>query len=340
MSVTIREVARQAGVSVATVSRVLNSSGPVNDGTRARIERVAAELRYVPNGAARSLITSRTTTLGVILPDLHGEFFSEVIRGIDGAARQRGYHLLVSSSHSDRAELDAVLRSMNGRVDGLLVMSPHVDARVLQQVLPAKLPAVILGSTTGEVLAHWHVTMDNAGGARQITQHLIEMGHRQLVHLAGPEANADARERQQGFQAALQGAGLNPQVVPGDFTERGGAEAALRVFDSAELPTALVAANDSMAIGAILALRERGVRVPEDVAVTGFDDLPIGRYFTPALTTVHVSIDALGAQATAHLVTALTQVSAANGSAAAASFSTTETIPARLVVRMSCGATR
>lgn len=337
MSVTIREVAREAGVSVATVSRVLNSSGPVSEGTRARIERIAQELRYVPNGAARSLITSRTQTLGVILPDLYGQFFSEVIRGIDGAVRAQQYHLLVSSSHSDRDELHAALESMHGRVDGLLVMSPHVDAGVLQQVLPAHVPAVLLGSARGEVPVQGHVTMDNFGGARLVTEHLVGLGHRRIVHLAGPAENADAQARQAGFRAALDAAGLSESdaVVTGDFTEEGGGEAALRALDRADPPTALVAANDSMAIGAILALRERGVRVPEDVAVTGFDDLPIGRYFTPALTTVHVAIGQLGVRGTALLFRALeTQ----NGPAEAAPVP--EIIPAQLVVRASCGAQR
>ena len=340
MSVTIREVAREAGVSVATVSRVLNGSGPVSETTRARIRRVASDLRYVPNGAARSLITNRTQTLGVILPDLYGEFFSEVIRGVDGAARLHQYHLLVSSSHSDRDELQAALQSMHGRVDGLLVMSPHVDARVLQQVLPARVPAILLGSAQGVVPVHGHVTMDNRGGARLVTRHLIAQGHRRIVHLAGPDGNADAQARQVGFLEALAEAGLEADadaVVAGDFTEAGGASAALQAVQQTQQPTALVAGNDSMAIGAILALRERGLRVPDDVAVTGFDDLPIGRYFTPALTTVHVAIDQIGARATALLVAALEHPAGGDGAADA---SPPETIPARLVVRASCGAQR
>jgi LacI family transcriptional regulator len=136
MKVTIRDVARVAGVSVATVSRVFNDSGPVNEETRRRIREVASELRYVPNSAARSLITSRTNTLGVLLPDLYGEFFSEVIRGIDQTAQEHDYHLLVSSSHNDKAEMETALRAMRGRVDGVIVMSPDIDAQVLAANLP------------------------------------------------------------------------------------------------------------------------------------------------------------------------------------------------------------
>ena len=144
MSVTIREVAKKAGVSVATVSRVFNGSGNVKANTRERIVRVAKQLRYVPNSAARSLTTNRTHTLGVLLPDLYGEFFSEVIRGLDQAARHRGYHLLVSSSHNDVSELEAALRAMAGRVDGLVVMSPDIEAESLEANLPARLPVVLM----------------------------------------------------------------------------------------------------------------------------------------------------------------------------------------------------
>ncbi len=336
MSITIREVAQRAGVSVATVSRVLNSSGPVSARTRARIEQVAADLRYVPNGAARSLITSRTQTLGVILPDLYGAFFSEVIRGIDAATRHHGYHLLVSSSHSDRDELHAVLGSMNGRVDGLLVMSPHVDAAILQALIPERVPAVLLGSTSGPVTAHGHITMDNAGGAAAVARHLVALGHTRIVYLAGPDDNADAYEREAGFFEALEAHHATADVIRGDFTEQGGHDAALRALDTSAPPFVLAAANDSMAIGAMLALRERGLDVPGDVAVTGFDDLPIGRYFSPPLTTVHVAIDEMGGRATSRLVALLE----ASGDGAPDDFPHTETIPARLVVRASCGAGR
>src|SRR5205823_2546675 len=140
--VTIRDVAREAHVSVATVSRVFNGGGPVREETRRRIRDIATRLRYVPHGGARSLITSRTNTIGVLLPDLYGEFFSEVIRGIDLAARRSGFHVLISGFHSDRAEIEAVLRALRGRVDGLIVLSPDVDAQGLRRNLPETLPVV------------------------------------------------------------------------------------------------------------------------------------------------------------------------------------------------------
>src|SRR6185436_8026187 len=160
MNATIKDVAREAGVSVATVSRVLNDKGPIRPETRQRIQEVAARLGYAPDAAARSLSTRKTGTVGVLLPDLYGEFFSEVIRGLDLTARRSGYHILVSSSHSDRSEVEAVLRTLRGRVDGLIVMSPEADARALEANLPDSLPIVLL-SCRVEGTAFDSINIDN-----------------------------------------------------------------------------------------------------------------------------------------------------------------------------------
>jgi hypothetical protein len=164
---TIKDVAREANVSVATVSRAFNSSGPVSEETRARIQGVVARLCYSPHGAARSLTTSRTSTLGVLLPNLYGEFFSEVIRGMDQTAQRSGYQLLVSSSHDAKAEIEAALRAMRGRVDGLIAMSPHLDAPSLVANVPATLPVVLLNcQATGD--AYDALTIENQSGAYQM----------------------------------------------------------------------------------------------------------------------------------------------------------------------------
>ena len=144
MAATIKDVAREAGVSVATVSRVFNDKGPVRAATRERVLAAASTLRYVPHGGARSLITNQTHTVGVVLPDLHGEFFFELIRGLDLAARRGGYHLLVSGSHSDRDELGAVLQALRSQVNGLVLMSPDLNAAALEANLPNDLPVVLL----------------------------------------------------------------------------------------------------------------------------------------------------------------------------------------------------
>lgn len=318
-------------MSVATVSRVLNDISPVAEDTRLRVEQVVRRLHYVPHGGARSLITRRTDTFGVLLPDLYGEFFSEVIRGLDETARRHGYHLLVSSSHSDQKELEAAMRAMRGRVDGLVVMSPDLDADTLVANLPEALPVVLLnGGTDGQ--AFDSVSIDNAGGALKIVRHLISHGHSRVAILTGPARNTDAIERLRGYHAALRGAGIKPEAgweLPGDFTEDAGYDAARQMLELAPRPSAVFAANDSMAIGAISALREAGLRIPEDVAVAGFDDIPIAHYLTPPLSSVHVPISELGAKAIAKLVFAL---EAKNRHVRRAELVTTT-----LVIRNTCG---
>lgn len=327
---TIKDIARVVGVSVATVSRALNGAENVLPDTRQRILDAARELRYAPSGAARSLITRRTDTVGALLPDLHGEFFSELIRGIDQAARARGLHLLLSSSHDDADEAAAALRAMNGRVDGLIVMSPHADDDFLSQNLPVTLPAVLLNSGVSRPRQRVFA-VDNFGGARQITEHLVRSGRRRIAFLGGPVANFEARERERGYRTGLP-AGLQPWVLAGDFSEAGGQQAAARLLalPAAERPDAVFAANDIMAIGLLGALVAGGLRVPEDIALAGFDDIPVARYVSPALTTMHVPIAALGSQALEALADALDSPLAPSGESTV--------MPVQLVVRRSCGA--
>ena len=307
MSASIKEVALKAGVSIATVSRVLNDKGPVAEATRSRILEAIERLRYVPHGAARSLITNQTDTIGVLLPDLYGEFFSEVIRGIDQAARRNGLHVLISGFHSDRAEIEAVLRALRGRVDGLIVLSPDVDAQTLRRNLPETLPVVLLNTringqtpqTPGApgALNFDAINTDNHGGALAMVRHLAALGHRRIALIRGPEENADAGERLRGYRDALRAEGLaaaESLELAGDFSEDSGYRAGRLLLTLKPRPTAVFAANDSMAIGCLFALRAAGVRVPDDVALAGFDDIPIARYLTPSLSSVHVPIAELG----------------------------------------------
>lgn len=328
---TIKDVARAAGVSVATVSRVFNDSAPVTTDTRERVEAAAVRLGYSAHGAARSLITSRTSTVGVLLPDLHGEFFSEIIRGIDQAAQRRGYHLLVSSSHNNRSELEAAVRAMRGRVDGVIVMAPTNDMRASVQGIASRFPLVLLSDTAapGDYDA---LGVANRQGGIDATRHLLGLGHRRIAIVRGPDHNHDAADRLDGYLAALDEAGVprdRALELPGDFTESSGHAAAERLLRRGRRPTAIFAANDATAIGVLSALHDRGVRVPEDVAVVGFDDIPTARYITPALTTIRVDICGLGARAATRLLQLV-----ANGTARTHA---REVIPATLVVRRSCG---
>ena len=333
MSASIKEVALKAGVSIATVSRVLNDKGPVAVETRQRILAAIEQLRYVPHGAARSLITNQTDTIGVLLPDLYGEFFSEVIRGIDLAARRSGFHVLISGFHSDRAEIEAVLRALRGRVDGLIVLSPDVDAQSLRRNLPETLPVVLLNTPVeGDGAAFDAINLDNHGGAFAMVRHLAGLGHRRIAFLRGPEENADARERLRGYRdalLALEIAGEEALELGGDFSEESGYRAGQRLLSLQPRPTAVFAANDSMAIGCLFALREAGARVPGDIALAGFDDIPIARYITPSLSSVHVPIAELGTRAMERLLHA---VDSKNGHERRQ-----ETVATTLVVRGSCG---
>ena len=330
-SVTIKDVARAAGVSVATVSRVCNGEPRISNATRTVVESAVRKLGYVPNVAARSLITSRTNAIGVLLPDVYGEVFSEIIRGIDSTARERGYHLLVSSSHAERVEVRAALRSMRGRVDGLIVMSPEEETASEVHDLPASLPIVLL-NRPGDRLPS--ITVENFEGSRAMVRHLTSLGHRRIAIITGPSRNQDAVERLRGYRAALSDAGIELDAsleLPGDFTEASGYSAARTAAAWSSRPTAVFAANDSMAIGALSAFREQTVRVPADVAVAGFDDIRIARYMNPPLSSVHVDIASLGARAAAILLE-LVAGAPTRGPVVCAS------VPTSLAIRGSCGA--
>ena len=323
-SVTIREVAAKAGVSVATISRVLNGKGPVSEATSRLVMETAQALRYSPHAAARSLSMRRTNTVGLLLPDLHGEFFSEVIRGIDAEARRSRYHLLVSGFHSDETEMTAVLRAMRGRVDGVIVMSPDRKAATLIRQLPLGLPTVLLNSVADATRA---ITIDNYGGALAMVQHLRGLGHDRIAFIRGPEGNADASERLRGFRDAANGAAL--MELEGDFSEEAGRLAAEKILASDVRPNAIFAANDAMAVGAMAALRDAGVDVPREIAIAGFDDIPIARYVTPPLTTVNVEIAELGRRAFELLERRMHDP---------AHDAQNEVLPTNLVIRASCGA--
>jgi LacI family transcriptional regulator len=336
MSVTIRDVARVAEVSVATVSRVMNASAAVRPETRRRVLDVARDLRFHPNGAARSLSTQRTHALGVILPDLYGEFFSELLRGMDHAAQRHEHHLLVSSSHHDRRGLETAVRAMHGRVDGLLVMAPDVEGDALLDLFPPRLPAVLLNG--GEIAALPRevrsVTVDNYAGAHAMTRHLLALGHRRIGFIAGAARNVDAGERERGYREAMRDARSEHEelIVRGDFAEAGGWRCAEDLVALADRPTAIFCANDAMAIGALSALRAAAIAVPGQVAVVGFDDIPVAQYLNPPLTSVRVGIADLGERAVTLLLHALAE------RAPPTKRTRHEVLATTLVIRGSCGA--
>lgn len=331
MGVTIKDVAREAGVAVSTVSRVLNNSGYTSPETHKRITEVANRLGYVPNSSARSLITQKTFMIGVILPDLFGEFYSEVIRGIDQTLQHHNYRLLLSSSHNNNAEIAATLKAMHGSVDGLIVMFPEMEAKPLKETLPGDLPTVMLNCVVHEKRFD-SVTIDNYKGAYLLVKHLIDCGHDRIAIITGGESNRDAMERLEGYRDAIRDAKLTyMKAFAGGFTQLSGYDAAKTLLKENKRPSAVFASNDTMAVGVMRAFREEGLEVPRDIAVGGFDDIPIVQYLNPPLTTVRFPIREMGERAVLCLIRAIEKGRDVERSHMV--------LPVELVVRESCGYT-
>lgn len=331
MSSTIRDVARHAGVSISTVSRVLNDTSPVAEEKRRLVLEAVDALEYAPNPAARSLLGKRTGGLGVLLPFVNGEFFSELLSGMDEAAQERGCFLVISTSHRQSDEFRRAAQALDKRVDGLVVMAPEIDAAGAASILATDVPVVFLNTHAEPGLEADVINFDNYGGAYTLTRRLIEAGHRRIAHVLGPPNAWDARERSRGYREAMQEAGLASGGLEcsGGYTREAGYAATEELLQSENRPTAIVAANDYCALGAVSALHEAGVAVPEDVAVCGFDGLPSTKYTVPPLTTVRVPIHEIGAKAIRRL---LARVEDADNSSYQH-----ETVSVEAVVRASTG---
>jgi DNA-binding LacI/PurR family transcriptional regulator len=295
------DVARRAGVSHQTVSRVLNGHPNVSDETRTVVLAAISELGYRPNAAARTLVTGRTNVLGVISFDttLYGP--ASMLYGIERAAHPDYSVAIASLPALDRRSLDeAVGRFLGQAVEGIIVIAPQTSAVQAIAGLTADLPLVAVGcGTQAPVLS---VAIDNAAGALRATQHLLDLGHRTVHHIAGPSSWLDAQERLAGWQQALQAAGAaEPEISRGDWSARSGYEIGHHLAAQPDV-TAVLCANDQMALGLLRALGERGRRVPGDVSVVGFDDIPEAAYFGPPLTTVRQDFGELGRRAVHLLV--------------------------------------
>lgn len=332
MSATIRDVARRAGVSISTVSRALNNSSPVAEDKRRLIYEAAEALGYAPHPAARSLQGKQTGAVGVLLPFVSGEFFSELLNGLDGAAQELGLLLLISTSHRRHDDFRKAVGALDKRVDGLVVMAPELGAAAAASLARPGTPVVFV-NTRAEGVAGDTVNFDNAGGAAALTRHLIGLGHRRIAHVRGREEAWDAGERARGYREAMAEAGLGAEAleIEGGYTREAGHAAAQTLLSLTPRPTAVVAANDYCALGVMGALREAGLSVPADVSVCGFDGLTSGQFTVPTLTSVRVPIREIGAQAVHRLAE---QLAAPDGEAAPRH----EVVPVTLVARDSTSA--
>lgn len=289
MAATIRDVARRAGVSVATVSRVVNRSNHrVNPQTRRRVQAAVRQLGYQANVIAQSLKQRASRTIALIVPDISNPFYPAIARGIEDAARQRGYAVLLCNTYEELARERAYLQLLRKRwVDGLIFATAGSNTAHLRALRRERLPVVLVArDVDGEDIDA--VLVDNFRGGYDAATHLIRLGHTRIACLAGPSSLRSAAERRRGYVRALAAAGLpapEALLVEGDFTAAGG-RAAMQTLLARGPFTAVVAANDLVAIGAMEALRAAGRRVPEDVAVVGFDDITFASVVSPALTTV------------------------------------------------------
>ncbi len=296
-SATLADVARLAGVSAMTVSRVLNNRGNVSASTRIRVQRAMDQVRYRPNAMARSLALGRSQTLGVVTFDSAQYGPGSAVLGIERAARERGYGVTITViERPDHDALRSAVLSLDDRmVDGMVVIAPFAAMAGALRDLGRGTPIVAAeAGHQGEVPI---VGIDQGLGARLATRHLLEFGHRTVHHISGPADWIESRLRSDGWRAELGDRGVTaPPALDGDWTAQSGYEAGMRLADDGSV-TAVFVANDQMALGLLHALHERGVRVPQDMSVVGFDDIPESAYFLPSLSTVRQDFARLGAVA-------------------------------------------
>lgn len=282
---TLQDVAAKAGVAPITASRVLNNSGYVRASTRARVEAAAAELNYVPNSLARSLRSQRTHILALLLADLANPFWTTVARGVEDVANRQGFSvILCNTDEKEHKQAEYIGVLLSKRVDGFLLVPTAAELEPVQMIQRQNTPVVVLDRTlnNGQVDT---VRGDTYGGAYQLTNHLLALGHRRIAVLAGPRHISTSIERIAGVTRALHEAALSIDetlVIHGEYTIESGYLMAAQVLPTA--PTAIVAANNFIAIGIGRYLREHGVRVPQDLSIVGFDDLPISWQSEPFLT--------------------------------------------------------
>ncbi|MGQ9684601.1 MAG: LacI family DNA-binding transcriptional regulator [Anaerolineae bacterium] len=297
---TIRQVARRAGVAAITVSRVINRSGYVGEETRRRVEQAIAELDYVPDQLARGLRSRRSHTLGLLVTDITNAFWTAVARGAEDTALQSGYALFLCNTDESAAKQEQYLRALaSRRVEGAVIAPASSDPGALQAATRTGMPVVVLDRR----VPGWQADLvrgDSLGGSRMLVEHLLARGHKRIAHLGGPLGISTADEREAGYRAALAAAEMevDPRLVRrGDYKQEGGYSGTLDLVAQQPLPTAIFAANNALAVGALVALRERGLRVPEDVALVCFDDLPQASLVDPFLTVAAQPAYEMGATA-------------------------------------------
>ena len=301
MPVTIKDIAKQAGVSHSTVSRALHGSNLISDETVERIRQIAIELGYFPSAAARSLKTNRSHALGVIVSTIDDPFFSEILQGIEETAQEHGYSMLMAASQRDPKREQAIVQDMRERhVDGLIICSASFSAEQRRKLLEYGIPIVVVNNQAAEDY-RYSIYHDDVDGSRQVTRHLIELGHKRIAYLGNSLSGRTTLDRLTGFHQEMDAAGLVVSAeynyeIPGGRPEDG--FAALDHFlNLPEHPTAIFCFNDMLAIGLLNGLHMAGLRVPEEISVVGFDNIVFSAYTNPPLTTLDQPKRYIGAEA-------------------------------------------
>jgi LacI family transcriptional regulator len=335
-NVTIKDVARLSGVSSMTVSRVINGSERVSPETRQRVERAIAELGYVPSRLARGLIRQKTGTLALIVPDVANPFFTLIVRGAEDVARRAGYRMILADTRADLTiERDVIEEMLAHRVDGIMI-APVSDRSKghLQRLERYGVEFVLIDRTVSGIESDV-VTGDNVGGARRLVEHLISLGHRRIGFITESADVSTARDRRDGHEAALAGAGLphdSNLIVYSTVDPPGGFEGMRRLLELDEPPTAVFTVNNLVALGAIEAVRAHELEVPDDIALVCFDDIEYASRLYPFLTVMAQPAETLGTLGTQLLLERI--------EGRAPEQPRVVVLPAQFVVRQSCGAGR
>lgn len=306
-SITIYDIAKEAGVSVATVSRVLNSTAPVKASTKARIMSIIAKHQFQPNALARSLIKKETGIIAIILPDITNPFFPEVFWGAENEAREKGYTLFLCDTAGDYSRESQYLNILwEQRVDGIIFMGGRINLancppNLAQEIMDMSknIPVVLVNGNIPNASIH-RIYTDEALGAELATQHLIDLGHREIAFLGGRKEMTTTLSKVKAFRKKLEDNQISfrsDRVLFGDFSITAGKELMNKLLENEDRPTAVFCVNDYTAIGAIKAIIEHGLRIPEDISIIGFDDTPLADAVIPELTTVSQQTHQLGKQA-------------------------------------------
>lgn len=296
----ITEIARRANVSTATVSRTLNQSGPVKAATARKVWRAVTELNYYPNSHARALVSGRSRLIGLIVSDITNPFFPELIQAFQDLAVQKQYEVLLTSTNYLTSRMTECLRRMLERkVDGVAMMTSEMDLGLIKELARRNVPIVFMDvGQMGPRMSH--VAIDYGNGIRQAVDHVAGLGHRNIAFISGPLDLHSARTRRQAFLDGLRHHGLTPDrklIREGMHTAEGGELAMSAILRLGKHPTAVVCSNDWTAIGALHAVHDAGLRVPDDISIVGFDDIPLAQYTNPSLTTVRMTASDVGATA-------------------------------------------